>query len=241
MTAATFRLPGPLAISVAQVDQMSGGRVELGHRRRLVRGRAHRVRHPVPAAGRALRPLRGAARGHHRPVGDAAGGAVRLRRHATTGSWTRRRCPSRCSDRARRSSSAAQGKKRTPRAGRPLRRRVQPAASPPSRTPRGQFDRVRAACAGRRPRPGVDRLAPDALVLCVRPGRGRARAGAPRPSAATSDELRENGARRDAGRGRRHPRPVRRGRRRSASTCRCSTSPTSTTCELVAQEVMPHV
>src|SRR6059036_3248204 len=30
MTAATFRLPGPLAIAVANVDQMSGGRVELG-------------------------------------------------------------------------------------------------------------------------------------------------------------------------------------------------------------------
>ena len=30
MTAATFRHPGPLAISVAQVDHMSGGRVELG-------------------------------------------------------------------------------------------------------------------------------------------------------------------------------------------------------------------
>jgi F420-dependent oxidoreductase-like protein len=30
MTSATFRLPGPLAITVAQVDQMSGGRVELG-------------------------------------------------------------------------------------------------------------------------------------------------------------------------------------------------------------------
>lgn len=30
MTAATFRLPGPLAVSVAQVDQMSGGRVEFG-------------------------------------------------------------------------------------------------------------------------------------------------------------------------------------------------------------------
>jgi F420-dependent oxidoreductase-like protein len=30
MSAATFRYPGPLAISVAQVDQMSGGRVELG-------------------------------------------------------------------------------------------------------------------------------------------------------------------------------------------------------------------
>jgi F420-dependent oxidoreductase-like protein len=30
MTSATFRYPGPLAISVAEVDQMSGGRVELG-------------------------------------------------------------------------------------------------------------------------------------------------------------------------------------------------------------------
>jgi F420-dependent oxidoreductase-like protein len=30
VTAATFRLPGPLAISVAQVDAMSGGRIELG-------------------------------------------------------------------------------------------------------------------------------------------------------------------------------------------------------------------
>ncbi|UGT61453.1 LLM class F420-dependent oxidoreductase [Nocardia asteroides] len=30
VTAATFRLPGPLAIQVAQVDRMSGGRVEFG-------------------------------------------------------------------------------------------------------------------------------------------------------------------------------------------------------------------
>src|SRR5207248_4739212 len=30
MTPITFRLPGPLAITVAQVDAMSGGRVELG-------------------------------------------------------------------------------------------------------------------------------------------------------------------------------------------------------------------
>ena len=30
VSSATFRLPGPLAISVAQVDQMSGGRIELG-------------------------------------------------------------------------------------------------------------------------------------------------------------------------------------------------------------------
>ena len=30
VTPVTFRLPGPLAVSVAQVDAMSGGRVELG-------------------------------------------------------------------------------------------------------------------------------------------------------------------------------------------------------------------
>jgi len=30
MSSATFRLPGPLAITVAQVDQMSGGRAEFG-------------------------------------------------------------------------------------------------------------------------------------------------------------------------------------------------------------------
>ena len=30
VTSATFRLPGPLAVQVAGVDQMSGGRVELG-------------------------------------------------------------------------------------------------------------------------------------------------------------------------------------------------------------------
>ncbi len=30
VTSATFRLPGPLAVAVAQVDDMSGGRVELG-------------------------------------------------------------------------------------------------------------------------------------------------------------------------------------------------------------------
>ena len=30
VTCATFRLPGPLAVTVAQVDEMSGGRVEFG-------------------------------------------------------------------------------------------------------------------------------------------------------------------------------------------------------------------
>ena len=47
VTAATFRLPGPLAISVAQVDEMSGGRVELGIGAGWYQAGAHGVRHPV--------------------------------------------------------------------------------------------------------------------------------------------------------------------------------------------------
>ena len=85
VTSATFRLPGPLAIAVAQVDQMSGGRVELGLGRRLVRERARRVRHPVPRRPGALRPAHRAAGDHHRAVGDAAGGSVLVRRAPTTG------------------------------------------------------------------------------------------------------------------------------------------------------------
>ena len=51
MTAGTFRNPAVVAISVATVDQMSGGRVVPGHRHRVVRARAPVVRHPVPVHG----------------------------------------------------------------------------------------------------------------------------------------------------------------------------------------------
>src|SRR3954465_15152504 len=79
VTAATFRLPGPLAISVAQVDAMSGGRVGVGlgeggrpggagAGRGLFRGRPRRVRDPVPAGPGALRPAGGAAGDRHRAV-----------------------------------------------------------------------------------------------------------------------------------------------------------------------------
>ena len=84
VTAATFRLPGPLAIAVAQVDAMSGGRVELGLGAGWFERGARGLRHPVPAARRALRPARGAARRRHRPVGDAAGRDVLVRRAPTT-------------------------------------------------------------------------------------------------------------------------------------------------------------
>ncbi|GAA4953734.1 F420-dependent oxidoreductase-like protein [Nonomuraea thailandensis] len=48
---ATFRLPGPLAISVAQVDQMSGGRVELGFGTGWFDGEHAAYGIPFPPAG----------------------------------------------------------------------------------------------------------------------------------------------------------------------------------------------
>ena len=44
----TFRKPGNLAKVAITVDEMSGGRVEVGRRRRLARGRAPAPRVPVP-------------------------------------------------------------------------------------------------------------------------------------------------------------------------------------------------
>src|SRR5687767_7481494 len=51
VTAATFRLPGPLAIAVAQVDAMSGGRVELGLGAGWFDGEHEAYGIPFPALG----------------------------------------------------------------------------------------------------------------------------------------------------------------------------------------------
>lgn len=51
VTAATFRLPGPLAVSVAQVDQMSEGRVELGLGAGWFEGEHDAYGIPFPALG----------------------------------------------------------------------------------------------------------------------------------------------------------------------------------------------
>ena len=64
-------------------DERRPGRA--GHRRRLVRGRARRLRDPVPRDRRALRPVRGAAGGRHRPVGHTRRRALRVRRAALPG------------------------------------------------------------------------------------------------------------------------------------------------------------
>lgn len=51
LTCATFRLPGPLAITVAQVDAMSGGRVELGLGAGWFEGEHRAYGIPFPATG----------------------------------------------------------------------------------------------------------------------------------------------------------------------------------------------
>jgi len=51
VTAATFRYPGPLAVSVAQVDQMSGGRVELGLGAGWYEAEHHAYAIPFPPTG----------------------------------------------------------------------------------------------------------------------------------------------------------------------------------------------
>jgi alkanesulfonate monooxygenase len=51
VTSATFRLPGPLAIAVAQIDDMSGGRVELGLGAGWFDGEHHAYGIPFPDTG----------------------------------------------------------------------------------------------------------------------------------------------------------------------------------------------
>src|SRR4051812_26232759 len=51
MNSATFRLPGPLAVMVAQVDAMSGGRIDLGMGAGWLEGEHMSYGIPVPPLG----------------------------------------------------------------------------------------------------------------------------------------------------------------------------------------------
>jgi hypothetical protein len=85
MTSATFRLPGPLAISVAQVDQMSDGHVELGIGAGWYEAEHTAYGIPFPRHRGTIRSARGDARGRHRAVGHADGRDLRLRGPARRG------------------------------------------------------------------------------------------------------------------------------------------------------------
>ena len=68
VTAATFRRPGLLATIVASVDEMSGGRVELGLGTGWYQREHEAFGIPVPGDRRAVRPAGGTVGDHHRAV-----------------------------------------------------------------------------------------------------------------------------------------------------------------------------
>ncbi|MGY1745572.1 LLM class F420-dependent oxidoreductase [Blastococcus sp. SYSU D00695] len=189
MTAATFRLPGPLAISVAQVDQMSGGRVELGIGSGWFEAEHDAYGIPFPALGerfdRFEEQLAVITGLWSTPAGetfDFAGEHYRL-----SGSPA---LPKPVQDGGIPILIGGGGARRTPRlAARYAQEFNAPFASADDNA--RLFARVRAACeeAGRDP---SSLVCSSALVLCV----GRDEAEVARRAAAIGrdvDELRENG------------------------------------------------
>ncbi len=209
VSSATFRYPGPLAISVAQADEMSDGRVELGLGAGWFEAEHAAYGIPFPATGerfdRLEEQLAVITGLWDTPVGKRSRSTA-----ATTRSPIRRGCPSRCSGRTRRSWSAGTGP--GGRHGWPPGTRTSSTwGSPAWRRPAPQFGRVREACqaAGRDP---ASLGYSAAQVTCC--GRDEAEL-ARRAAAIGRDAGRAAGRRagRLAGRDRGPDRPVRRARR----------------------------
>ena len=222
MTAGTFRLPGVLAIQVAQVDQMSGGRVELG----LGAGwyEEEHTAYGIPFPEEKIGPAGGAAGDRHRTVVHAGRRDLRLRRHLLPAHRLARAAQAHAGQdpgAGRRPRHAAH-----PASGGPVRRRVQHAV----RVGRGHRAAVRAGqrCRrGGRPqagRPGVLQRADRLRRQGRRRGRPPCRGDRPRRGGAAGQR-----AGRHPRRGGRQDRQLRRGRAPPASTCRSSTWTTSTT------------
>ena len=224
VTSATFRLPGPLAVAVAQVDQMSRRARRAGAGRGLVRGRAHGVRHPVPGAAPSA----------------STGSTEQL--EIVTGLWARRRgSGTRSPGRIPVVDSPAlpkpvqrphppvivggTGARAHSAARRAVRRRVQRAVRPVEEVA-AQFARVDQACAdaGRDPAELARSVAQRSAWAATTP---RWRDGRRRSAVTVDDAQLDVVGTRGAGR-----RPVRQVAERPASrasTCSCSTWPTWST------------
>ena len=148
-------IPGNFAKVVTTVDEMSGGRIEVGVGRRLERRGARAARAAVPADQGARRPARGAARDPARPVGRAGRLVVRGARPSTIedalfhpkpvdvpgGRSGRSAAPGRGSSSAARDRRAASGSRR---AGADEFNLTSPGpASSPRRSSRGSTPRAR--------------------------------------------------------------------------------------------------
>ena len=176
--------------------------------------RAPRLRHPVPAARRALRPAGGAARGDHRPVVDAGRRALR--------SFAGAHYPvARLAGAAQAGPGRRGADHRRRRRARGARRRWRP-VSPPSSTRRSCRSTVRrAARAGRAAPARRSAATPTTLRLLGRARRLRRRRTRPRSQRRAAaigrepDELRENGVAGTSTRRRATLRALARGRRRA--------------------------
>ena len=182
---------GDLAITVAQVDAMSGGRVELGLGAGWFDGEHEAYGVPFPPLGERFERLEeqfAILTGMWDYSGRARSSTSR---GSTTRSRTARRCPSRYSNRTRRSSSGGGGPTRTPRLAATYAAEFNLPFSSLADT-EAQFIRVRAACeqravtqarcASRRPR-----------WCAAAPTRPRSRARPP-SIGRKAEELRTNGA-----------------------------------------------
>ena len=226
VTSATFRHPGPLAISVAQVDQMSGGRVELGIGAGWYEAehRAHAI--PFPPLGERFDRLEEQLTILTGMWGTPDRRPLRAHRSPLPGRRLAPACRSRHNGPGPRSSSAAGGRAARPTSAPGSASEFNRAFAPLENFV-AQSARVREACEGYDRDPD-ELVYSAALVLCV--GRDeaeltRARRGHRAPARRAPRQRR----RRARARGGRHVAAVARGRRRRGSTCRCSTSPTSTT------------
>ena len=157
VTSATFRLPGPLAITVAQVDQMSGGRVELGIGAGWYEQEHQAYGIPFPPLGerfdRLEEQLAVITGLWSTPVGET----FSLRRRALPGHRLAGAARSRCRRAACRSSSAAAGPQRTPALAARYAAEFNTPFLPVERFVE-QRGRVGGGVRGDRPRPGVAAL-----------------------------------------------------------------------------------
>ena len=139
MTAGTFRNPAVVAMAVASVDQMSGGRVVFGIGTGWYEREHQAFGIPFPSMGERFDRMEEALADHQRPVDDAVRRAVQLRRAVLAARRVRQlpgaRAASAAGDRHRRHRPAAH-----PAGRRPLRRRVQQRR----RYRDGRADRARA-------------------------------------------------------------------------------------------------
>ena len=236
VTSATFRLPGPLAISVAEVDDMSGGRVELGLGAGWYEAEHTAYGIPFPPLGERFERLDEQLAIISGPVVDAGRGAVHLQRPALPGAGqpgpAQARAAARAADHRRRRWAHPDAA-----SGRPLRSRVQSGLPVP-----GRHRASSSSGSGARARPtgGIRRhwCCPPPR-WCVAGGTTPKWPGGPRPSGRRSTSSARTGC---AARPTRWwpswpPSPA---GAPPASTCRSSTSTDLDHLALLGEEVLPH-